>query len=101
MKPYQDMYVREARFTGTKTVPYYEATYVESDASRGMYETTVTYEGVDSNQKIEAEAIVQYKLLDKGLTTLQKILIAAGVLVLIAAIILILFILKKKERREC
>ena len=100
MKPYQDMYVREARFTGTKTVPFYEATYIESDATRGMYEATVTYEGVDSNQKIEAEAMVQYKLLDKGLTTLQKILIAAGVLVLISAIILILFILKKRRKEN-
>lgn len=101
MKPYQDMYVRQARFTGTKTVPFYEATYVESDASRGMYEATATYEGIDTNQKIEAEATVTYKIVDTGLSTIQKILIAAGVLVLIAAIILILFILKKKEKREC
>lgn len=100
MRPYQDMYVREARFTGTKTVPFYEATFVETDDTRGMYEATVTYEGIDTNQKIEAEAIVQYKLLDKGLTTLQKILIAAGVLVLIAAIILILFMLKKRRKEN-
>ena len=102
MKPYQDMYVREARFTGTKTVPFYEATYVESNATRNLYEATVTYEGINPNQKLEAEATVTYKMVEKGLTTFQKVLIAAaGVMVLIAVIILILFRSKKKERREC
>lgn len=99
-KPYLDMYVREARYTGTKTVPYYEATYVESDETRSLYEATVTYEGEDPNQKLEAEATVTYKIVDTGLTTLQKILIAAGVAVLIAVIILILFILKKRRKEN-
>lgn len=102
MKPYQDMYVRQARFTGTKVVPYYQATFVESNDTRSMYEAVVTYEGIDTNKQLEAEATVTYKIVDTGLTTLQKVLIAAaGVMVLIAVIILILFILKKKERREC
>lgn len=100
MKPYQDMYVREARFTGTKTVPYYEATYVESDASRGMYETTVTYEGVDSNQKIEAEATVTYKMVEKGLTTFQKVLLTLAGLVVIAAIVFVIMYFRKKKDEE-
>lgn len=101
MKPYQDMYVREARFTGTKVVPFYEATYVESNATRNLYEATVTYEGIDPNQKLEAEANVTYKIVDTGLSTIQKVLIAAAsILILIAVILFILFILKKRRKED-
>ena len=101
MKPYQDMYVREARFTGTKVVPFYEATYVESNATRNLYEATVTYEGIDTNQKIEAEANVTYKIVDTGLSTIQKVLIATtSILILIAVILFILFILKKRRKEN-
>lgn len=101
MRPYQDMYVREARFTGTKTVPFYEATFVETDDTRGMYEAAVTYEGIDTNQKIEAEANVTYKIVDTGLSTIQKVLIAAAsILILIAVILFILFILKKRRKED-
>lgn len=100
MKPYQDMYVREARFRGTKVVPFYEATYVESNATRNLYEATVTYEGIDPNQKLEAEATVTYKMVEKGLTTFQKVLLTLAGLVVIAAIVFVIMYFRKKKDEE-
>ncbi len=100
MRPYQDMYVREARFTGTKTVPFYEATFVETDDTRGIYEATVTYEGIDPNQKLEAEATVTYKMVEKGLTTFQKVLLTLAGLVVIAAIVFVIMYFRKKKDEE-
>ena len=84
--------IRTARFTGTSNVCDYTATYVDGTDGDG-YTANAVY-----LSPYKVKAIATYE--QAGLTTMQKVLIGAGILVLAIAIALILYFLKRKKREE-
>lgn len=84
--------IRTARFTGTSNVCDYTATYVDGTDADG-YTANAVY-----LSPYKVKAIATYE--QAGLTTMQKVLIGAGILVLAIAIALILYFLKRKKREE-
>lgn len=85
-----DSYVRTATFTGTRTVPFYTATFTEDD-TRVQYQADITY------TNITAKAIGTYE----PVTNFAKyIAIGAGLVILIAAAIALIYYLAKKKRQE-
>ena len=84
--------IRTARFTGTSNVCDYTATYEDGTDADG-YTATAVY-----LSPYKVKAIATYE--QAGLTTMQKVLIGAGILVLAIAIALILCFLKRKKREE-
>lgn len=84
--------IRTARFIGTSNVCDYTATYVDGTDGDG-YTANAVY-----LSPYKVKAIATYE--QAGLTTMQKVLIGAGILVLAIAIALILYFLKRKKREE-
>ena len=84
--------IRTARFTGTSNVCDYTATYEDGTDADG-YTAFAVY-----LSPYKVKAIATYE--QAGLTTMQKVLIGAGILVLAIAIALILYFLKRKKREE-
>lgn len=84
--------IRTARFTGTSNVCDYTATYEDGTDADG-YTANAVY-----LSPYKVKAIATYE--QAGLTTMQKVLIGAGILVLAIAIALILYFLKRKKREE-
>lgn len=84
--------IRTAGFTGTSNVCDYTATYEDGTDADG-YTATAVY-----LSPYKVKAIATYE--QAGLTTMQKVLIGAGILVLAIAIALILYFLKRKKREE-
>lgn len=81
--------IRTARFTGTSNVCDYTATYEDGTDADG-YTANAVY-----LSPYKVKAIATYE--QAGLTTMQKVLIGAGILVLAIAIALILYFLKRKK----
>ena len=84
--------IRTARFTGSSTVCDYTAKYVDGSDSDG-YTANAVY-----LSPYKVKAIATYE--QAGLTTVQKVLIGAGILILAIVIALILYFLKRKKREE-
>ena len=84
--------IRTARFTGTSNVCDYTATYEDGTDADG-YTANAVY-----LSPYKVKAIATYE--QAGLTTMQKVLIGAGILVLAIAIALILYFLKRKKRED-
>lgn len=82
--------IRTARFTGTSNVCDYTAKYVDGSDSDG-YTANAVY-----LSPYKVKAIATYE--QAGLTTIQKVLIGAGILILAIVIALILYFLKRKKR---
>ena len=90
-----DKYVRTARYTGTKTVPFFRATYTETDDTTKIYTANVKYTGTSGKAVIKA--IASY---DRVLGAREYIMIGVGVLILAIAAAAILFIIGKRRRRN-
>ena len=84
-----DQYVRNASFSGTKTVPYYVASFKETDDTTVLYTADITY------SYITAEAVAVYEPVKD--TAIDKII---AVLVFAIAVSLIIFFLKKREKKS-
>lgn len=85
-----NQYVRTASFTGTKVVPVYRATFIET-ADTTTYSADITY------KHISAEAVAAYE----PITNIAKIIaIGAGLVALIAAVIGILWLLAKRRKSQ-
>ena len=84
--------IRTARFTGTSNVCDYTATYVDGSDADG-YTANAVY-----LSPYKVKAIATYE--QAGLTTMQKVLIGAGILILAIVIALILYFLKRKKRED-
>ena len=84
--------IRTARFTGTSNVCDYTAKYVDGSDSDG-YTANAVY-----LSPYKVKAIATYE--QAGLTTIQKVLIGAGILILAIVIALILYFLKRKKRED-
>jgi hypothetical protein len=84
--------IRTARFTGTSNVCDYTAKYVDGSDSDG-YTANAVY-----LSPYKVKAIATYE--QAGLTTMQKVLIGTGILILAIVIALILYFLKKKKRED-
>lgn len=86
-----DRYVRTARFTGTKQVPLYRATYQETADTTTSYQAEITY-----TYDI-ATATATYE----PVTNIAKLIaIGAGIAVLAAAVIALLVLLARKRKKE-
>lgn len=86
-----DKFVRTASYTGTRTVPLYEATFVESDETSKGYTADVTY------SYLVATATAVY---EPAFSKAAIIAIGAGVVILIIGLICILYTIAKRKRED-
>lgn len=86
-----DMYIRTATYTGSKIVPVYRATFVETADTSTTYTAEIEYD------RIAATAVATYETK----SSLGKIIaIGAGAAILIALIIALLYLIAKRHRSE-
>ena len=89
--------VRNAVYTGLQKANNYSATYTAS-----VYDAQAVYSnGVESEDTTyTVKAIVTYEVVKQGLSTLAKILIGAGAVILVGLIVAILMVIRKKRKAE-
>ncbi len=82
---------RDAIAKGVREVPVFTATYTGEIRNISYLDDTYDY-------TVTATGI--YELVDTGLTPIQKMMIAIGVVAAIAALVLILFVIARKKKKK-